>query len=88
MLRRLEFTFTDGQINETCHIETISEVFDADGNSLGLGSKFRAAIDVATMDLDTDPGLHLSPQDKASIRRQITEAKRGRTVWQPPADAR
>jgi len=83
MLKKLEFTFTDGKVNPTCHVVVQQETFDADGNSMGLLGKHRATIDVATCDCSHDPLLKLSSDDEALIVSTIDEAKKGGIVVHP-----
>jgi hypothetical protein len=86
MLKKLEFTFTDGKINPACHVVVEQEVFDADGNSMGLSGKHRATIDVATCDCSNDPLLKLSSDDEALIVSTIDEARKRGILVQPGPD--
>lgn len=80
MLRKIEFTFTDGKINPECHVAVKEPLFREDGTPAGDGETHRAVIDVATADLDADPNLRLSALDRVTIERTIAEAKNGRTI--------
>jgi hypothetical protein len=85
MLKKLEFTFTDGKVNPTCHVVVQQETFDADGNSLGLSASHRATIDVATCDCSNDSLLKLSSDDEALIVSTVDEAKK-QGIFVHPAD--
>ena len=84
MLRKIEFTYTDGQINPECHVVVQVPLFDGAGNPVARAETHRAAVDVATINLTADPHLRLTDADKATVRKAIAEAKRGRTIWAPP----
>ena len=84
MLRKIEIHFTDGMVNPECHVAVQTPLFDADGNPAGKAKTHRAVIEVATAELEADPHLGLTADEKATVRKTIAEAKRGRKIWTPP----
>tara|TARA_Y100000310_G_scaffold113816_1_gene112273 strand:+ start:3062 stop:3313 length:252 start_codon:yes stop_codon:yes gene_type:complete len=77
MLRSIEYTFTDGKVNPDCHVETLPEVFDAEGNPAGFGLSHRAVVGVAD-----DAGIDnagLTDAEKTAVATQLGETRRN---WQ------
>ena len=84
MLKKIEFTFTDGKVNPSCHVVTVEEVFNEAGESVGVGRNHRTPIDVATADLTKDPKMNLSADEKTSVGAQIAAVKSNHSIWSPP----
>ena len=84
MLRSIELTFTDGKVNEKCHVVTKPKVFDAGGNSLGYGMSHHAVVGVAD-----DAGIDdakLTDAEKTSVATQLAGVRKDWEVHVAPVD--
>ena len=81
---KVEITITDGKINPYCHVVSREQLFDADGNPVGVGKKHRATVSVSDIDLTADPKLKLTDAEATAITETITAAKGNREIWTPP----
>ncbi|MBL6954253.1 MAG: hypothetical protein ISR50_16560 [Alphaproteobacteria bacterium] len=73
MLRKLEFTFTDGAVNPECHVRTVAPLFDGDGKSAGQGPEHVAVVAVA--DAAGIDAARLTDGEKASVQAQIADTR-------------
>ena len=89
MLREIRIKYEpDGKVQQYVKVKTVQEVFDRDGNSIGVArGGHMASIEVETMDLDADPLLSLSADERVTVTEAITEAKRGRAIFPDPVPA-
>ena len=82
MLTKLEYTFSGGKVNPSCHVVTREPVFNADGGQIGMGQNHRAVVKVAD-DVGID-GAHLSDAEQDSVRQQLAATRQSWTVDSEP----
>jgi hypothetical protein len=73
MLTKIEFTFSGGKVNPSCHVVTRELVFNSDGAQIGMGQNHRAVVKVAD-----DAGLNtarLSDAEQDSVRQQLAATR-------------
>jgi hypothetical protein len=81
MLREIKINFSkDGEIHEYISVKTDIEVFDGDGNPLGITGGHAAQIDTKSIDLAADPTLKLTADERVTVTKAIEEGKRGKSI--------